>query len=183
MTSRLNFFSTSHDNLPASIVRLEPFPDDETLYNACKLRDQDWGNYVLPGTVDRSNINRNNYWEYADQAGDFTMAHRDTWKDCRGYRETGGVAWMDVEFILSALGQFNKKLVYSGDSFACHQNHPNEWEKNPERHTKVLDGQEMEDLVNGRIELSNKEGEWGLLNIDIWENGLECFDFQGGLCM
>jgi hypothetical protein len=34
-----------------------------------------------------------NILEVADQAGDFTMAHRDTWKVPRGYREAGGVAW------------------------------------------------------------------------------------------
>lgn len=89
---------------------------------------------------------------------------------------------MDVEFILSAVGQFEKKLVYSGDSFACHQNHPNEWEKDPKKHNAIPDGQGIEDLASGKRKLSNKEGEWALLNVDIWENGLECIDFQGGLC-
>ncbi|GAA5810771.1 hypothetical protein MFLAVUS_004197 [Mucor flavus] len=171
-----------HEDLPASIVKLKPFPNDDIIYNACKLRDQEWGSYVLPGEVHRSQITRDNYWYYGDQAGDFTLAHRDTWKDCRGYREAGGIAWMDIEFILSAVGQFEKKLVYSRDSFACHQNHPNEWEKDPNKHNVVPDGQGIEDLASGKTKLSNKEGEWALLNIDIWENGLECIDFQGGLC-
>jgi hypothetical protein len=85
------FFSvTSHDNLPPSIVNLAPFPTDDILYNACRLRDQDWGNYQLPGPTA---IKPEDYLHYCDQAGDFTMAHRDTWKTVRGYREAGGVAW------------------------------------------------------------------------------------------
>ncbi|KAI7896532.1 uncharacterized protein EV154DRAFT_455698 [Mucor mucedo] len=172
-----------HENLPPSIVNLAPFPDDETLYNACKLSDQDWGNYNLPPAVPSSIISHENYWYYGDQAGDFTMAHRDTWKDCRGYRETGGVAWMDIEFILSAIGQFKKQLVYSGDTFACHQEHPNEWEKTPDRHTKPQDAQGIDDLITGKKKLSNKEGHWGLQQIDIWKYGLECHDFHGGLCL
>ncbi|KAI7904988.1 uncharacterized protein BX663DRAFT_529903 [Cokeromyces recurvatus] len=171
-----------HENLPPSIVKLEPFPDDTTLFEACKLADQDWGNYQLPPSVPISNINSNNYWYYGDQAGDFTLAHRDTWKACRGYRETGGVAWMDIEFILTAVGTFDMALVYSGDSFSCHQEHPNEWEKTPERHTETLNATTIEDILHKRIAFYNEEGKWGLQNIDIWEEGLSCFDFQGGLC-
>jgi hypothetical protein len=110
------------------------------------------------------------------------MAHRDTWKDCRGYRETGGVAWMDMEFILTAVGTFNKNLVYSGDSFSCHQEHPNEWEKNPERFSEGQNPQEIDDIANGKKKIYNKKNEWALYNVDIWEQELECFDFQGGLC-
>ncbi|ORE20061.1 hypothetical protein BCV71DRAFT_196684 [Rhizopus microsporus] len=166
-----------HDNLPPSIVKLEPFPDDETLYNACKLREQDWGNYQLPGP---STVTAEDYWYYGDQAGDFTMAHRDTWKELRGYRETGGVAWVDIEFILTAVGTFGKRLVYSGDTFTCHQEHPNEWEKTPERHTAKTN---VADILNNKTYLVNEEGKWALYNIDIWQEGLECVEFGGGLCL
>ena len=76
--------------MPPSIVRLPPFADDDTLFNACKLGDQDWGNYKLPEPL---KLTTSNILKVADQAGDFTMAHRDTWKVPRGYREMGGVAW------------------------------------------------------------------------------------------
>jgi hypothetical protein len=81
---------------------LEAFPSDDTIYNSCALGEQNWGNYTLPApitvTSQRSNDIKNknthmNILEVADQAGDFTMAHRDTWKIPRGYREAGGVAW------------------------------------------------------------------------------------------
>lgn len=127
-------------------------------------------------------ISHENYWLYADQARDFTMAHRDTWKECRGYRETGSVAWMDIEFILTAIREFGKKLVYSGEFFACHQEHPNEREKNKDRHTKLQDQKSIDNLISGKKKLSNKKEQWGLQNIDIWEQGLECRDFHGGLC-
>ncbi|EIE85266.1 hypothetical protein G6F46_004778 [Rhizopus delemar] len=166
-----------HENLPPSIVNLKAFPDDDTLWNACKLKEQDWGNYRLPGP---SVITPDTYWYYGDQAGDFTLAHRDTWKHCRGYRETGGVAWVDIEFILTAVGHFNKTLVYSGDSFACHQEHPNEWEKTPERHTDKQ-AISVADILNNKTVYVNEEGKWALYHVDIWQEGLECFEFSGGL--
>ncbi|CAO3673366.1 unnamed protein product [Rhizopus stolonifer] len=166
-----------HENLPPSIVSLKAFPDDDTLFNACKLKEQDWGNYQLPGP---SFMTPETYWYYGDQAGDFTMAHRDTWKDCKGYRETGGVAWVDIEFILTAIGTFNKTLVYSGDSFACHQEHPNEWEKTPERHTNKEEIS-VADILNNKTIYVNQDLKWALYHIDIWQEGLECFEFSGGL--
>lgn len=82
--------SFSHDELPPSIVKLPVYPDDDTLYNACVPKPQDWGNFRSDGPVE---LNLDNILQVADQAGDFTLAHRDTWKLARGYRETGGVAW------------------------------------------------------------------------------------------
>lgn len=93
---------SSHNNLPPSIVNLDPFPSDKVLYESCKLGDQDWGNYKLPPRITltarnnpdiKNRTTTMNILEAADQAGDFTMAHRDTWKVPRGYREAGGVAW------------------------------------------------------------------------------------------
>jgi hypothetical protein len=81
---------------------LDPFPTDEVLYNSCALGEQDWGNYKLPHPIKLTSrgsyqiedpSTTMNILEAADQAGDFTMAHRDTWKVPRGYREAGGVAW------------------------------------------------------------------------------------------
>jgi hypothetical protein len=94
--------SYSHNNLPPSIVKLDAFPSDDLIYNSCALGEQDWGHYKLPPPITVTSRNnqdiRNrsttmNILEVADQAGDFTMAHRDTWKIPRGYREAGGVAW------------------------------------------------------------------------------------------
>jgi hypothetical protein len=93
-------FFYSHDNLPPSIVNLEAFPTDDVIYNSCALGEQDWGNYKLPEPIIvtssndiKEGSNKMNILKVADQAGDFTMAHRDTWKIPRGYREAGGVAW------------------------------------------------------------------------------------------
>lgn len=76
------------------------FPSDETIYESCSLGEQAWGNYTLPRPVTvtssreiKNKPNTMNILDVADQAGDFTLAHRDTWKIPRGYREAGGVAW------------------------------------------------------------------------------------------
>ncbi|RUS13839.1 hypothetical protein BC937DRAFT_94702, partial [Endogone sp. FLAS-F59071] len=81
--------SPRHDNLPPSIVRVPAFADDETLFKACLPRDEEWGSYRPPEPIE---LAVENILKVGDQAGDFTMAHRDTWKAVRGYRESGGVA-------------------------------------------------------------------------------------------
>lgn len=79
---------------------MDAFPSDETIYESCALGEQEWGNYTLPPPItvtssrDIKDKSKEIYiLDAADQAGDFTMAHRDTWKVPRGYREAGGVAW------------------------------------------------------------------------------------------
>ncbi|KAI7876381.1 hypothetical protein K492DRAFT_151727 [Lichtheimia hyalospora FSU 10163] len=167
-----------HDNLPPSIVNLPAMPDDDTLYNACHLNDQDWGNFQLPEPVD---LTPDNYLRYGDQAGDYTMAHRDTWKKVRGYRETGGVAWVDIEFIETAAWTFDIPVVYSEQGFTCHQEHDNVWEKNPERMTPNQ-GINAVEIQRKEKQYVNEEGKWAMLHLDIWDMGLQCIEFGGGLC-
>ncbi|KAI8329206.1 hypothetical protein BC941DRAFT_443320 [Chlamydoabsidia padenii] len=172
-----------HENFPPSIVDLPAFPDDETLYNACRLADQDWGHYKLPDPITVNNDHGSSGFilTVADQAGDFTMAHRDTWKIPRGYRETGGIAWMDIEFICTATWTFDIPVVYSGQSFACHQHHQNIWEGRKDQHTNNT-GVNMGEIERKEITFLNEENKWALLHVDTWEMGLECLEFRGGLC-
>ncbi|CDH59531.1 hypothetical protein RO3G_09976 [Lichtheimia corymbifera JMRC:FSU:9682] len=167
-----------HDNLPPSIVNLPAFADDDTLYNACRLGDQDWGNYKLPAPL---NLTTSNILDTADQAGDFTMAHRDTWKVPRGYREQGGVAWMDIEFICTAAWTFDIPVVWEARGFTCHQDHPNIWEFNTDQHNDNKDI-DMGEIMRKEKVYMNQEGQWGLQQLDIWNYNLECIEFHGGLC-
>ncbi|KAI9357115.1 hypothetical protein BD770DRAFT_322350 [Pilaira anomala] len=178
-----------HENLPPSIVKLNPFPSDEIIYNSCALGDQDWGNYQLPHPIQVTSRNNPeiknrsttmNILEVADQAGDFTMAHRDTWKIPRGYREAGGVAWMDIEFICTATWTKQIPVVYVKPGFTCHQEHANIWESNKEaiNDNSAID---MSQIERGEKVYMNKEGEWALENYDIYHHGLSCIEFQGGL--
>ncbi|KAI9263411.1 hypothetical protein BDA99DRAFT_510131 [Phascolomyces articulosus] len=167
-----------HDPLPPSIVRLPAFADDDVLFNACKLGDQDWGHYQLPKPL---KVTTENILKVADQAGDFTMAHRETWKVPRGYREAGGVAWMDIEFICTAAWTFDIPVVYDENGFACHQDHQNIWEFNTEQHTDNKDI-DMGEIMRKEKIYMNEEGKWALQDVDIWDLKLECQEFQGGLC-
>ncbi|GAA5816283.1 hypothetical protein MFLAVUS_009809 [Mucor flavus] len=178
-----------HDDLPPSIVKLDPFPSDQVIYNSCALGDQDWGNYQLPAPITVTSRNNPdiknktttmNILEVADQAGDFTMAHRDTWKIPRGYREAGGVAWMDIEFICTATWTKKIPVVYVKPGFTCHQEHANIWESNKEAMNDNT-GIDMSKIERGENVYMNKEGEWALQNYDIYNNGLACIEFQGGL--
>ncbi|ORX58810.1 hypothetical protein DM01DRAFT_1333432 [Hesseltinella vesiculosa] len=171
-----------HENFPPSIVDLPAFPDDDTLYNACRLEDQNWGHYQLPEPIKVTTDRENNFiLNVADQAGDFTLAHRDTWKVPRGYREKGGVAWMDIEFICTATWTFDIPVVYSDKSFCCHQQHNNVWEANTEQHNDNTDVN-MGDIERKEKSYMNEDGQWALQQVDIWDMGLECLSFYGGLC-
>ncbi|KAI7890816.1 uncharacterized protein EV154DRAFT_421350 [Mucor mucedo] len=178
-----------HENFPPSIVRLDAFPSDEVIYDSCKLGDQDWGNYKLPPPITVTSRNdpdikdkttTMNILKVADQAGDFTMAHRDTWKVPRGYREAGGVAWMDIEFICTATWTKKIPVVYVKPGFTCHQEHANIWESNKEAMNDNSDI-DMSKIERGEKVYMNKEGEWALQNYDIYKEGLACMEFQGGL--
>ncbi|CAO3609726.1 unnamed protein product [Cunninghamella blakesleeana] len=176
-----------HEDLPPSIVDLPAFTTDEDLMKSCTLNEankENWGNYQLPDPIKVHNThNKAGFILYvADQAGDFTMAHRDTWKVPNGYREAGGVAWMDIEFICTATWTFDIPVIYSEQSFACHQQHPNVWENNKEQHNDNSNIN-MGDIERKQAKYMNADGKWALLNVDIWELGLECVQFSGGLCL
>jgi len=167
-----------HDELPPSIVKLPVYPDDDTLYNACVPKPQDWGHFKSDGPVE---VTLDNILHVADQAGDFTLAHRDTWKLARGYRESGGVAWVDIEFVCTAAWTLGLQVEYVTDTFACHQDHPNIWEMTPERHTNNTNIDMGEIMRKEKVYL-NDEDKWGMQHIDIWRYGLDCHQFNGGLC-
>ena len=84
------FLYSSEGDLPPGVVRVPPFPDDNILFQACLPRNDEWGTYQSPEPTE---LSTNNILTIAHNAGDFTLAHRDTWKVLRGYRESGGVAW------------------------------------------------------------------------------------------
>ncbi|KAG0183391.1 hypothetical protein DFQ29_005767 [Apophysomyces sp. BC1021] len=142
------------------------------------LDAQTYGEYELPEPYA---VTPQNYLFVGDQAGDFTMAHRDTWKVPRGYRETGGVAWMDIEFIATATWTFDIPVVHSPRGFACHQEHANVWEAAKERHTNNS-GIVAQEIMEKKTSYYNEDGKWGLQQYDIWGLGLGCVEFQGGLC-
>ncbi|CAO3576821.1 unnamed protein product [Absidia cylindrospora] len=172
-----------HENFPPTIVDLPAFADDTALYNACRLEEQDWGNYKLPEPITVTTVHQTPEFilTVADQAGDFTMAHRDTWKVPRGYREAGGIAWMDIEFICTAAWTFEIPVVYSHKSFACHQHHQNVWEERKDQHTDNT-GINMGEIERKEKTYVNEENKWALQHIDTWKMGLECLEFNGGLC-
>lgn len=88
---------------------------------------------------------------------------------------------MDIEFICTATWTFDIPVVYEKRGFTCHQDHENIWEFNPERVTDNKDIKMDEIMRKEKIYL-NKEGQWALQQLDIWEYGLGCIEFKGGLC-
>ncbi|KAG1140958.1 hypothetical protein G6F37_010357 [Rhizopus arrhizus] len=160
----------TRDNLPSTIIDLGAFPDDATLHNACKLRDQDWGNYQL---FDPNKLEK--HWNDKDQVDDFALAHRDTWKDCIGNWASRQVARALTEFILTVTSTFNKKLVYSKDMLTCHQKHVNESGNMLKNNTNNKDNLTKDALRNQTAGMS-KGDKWSLHPIEDWKKELECLE-------
>lgn len=87
---------------------------------------------------------------------------------------------MDIEFICTAAWTKKIPVVYVKPGFTCHQEHANIWESNKEamNDNKDID---MSKIERGESVYMNKENEWALLNYNIYEEGLSCMEFQGGL--
>ncbi|RUP50301.1 hypothetical protein BC936DRAFT_139706 [Jimgerdemannia flammicorona] len=173
------------DPLLPSIVRLPVFATDEIIINSCmpsqlarhSSRSSEWGRLTLSG---RTNVTTGNILKVADQAGDFTLAHRLTWRVPRGYRETGGVAWVDIEFICTAAWTFGVPILWVDDVLSCHQDHPNIWRNYPEQHTDNKNIN-MAKIENKEEKYVNEEGVWGMQRVDIWKMKLRCVEFKGGM--
>lgn len=88
---------------------------------------------------------------------------------------------VDIEFIETAAWTFDIPVVYSEQGFTCHQEHDNVWEKNPERMTPNQ-GIHAVEIQRKEKQYVNEEGKWAMLHLDIWEMGLQCIEFGGGLC-
>ena len=88
---------------------------------------------------------------------------------------------MDIEFVCTAAWTLGLQVQYVTDTFACHQDHPNIWEMTPERHTNNTDIDMGEIMRKEKVYL-NYEDKWGMQHIDIWQYGLDCHQFNGGLC-
>jgi hypothetical protein len=125
-------------------------------------------------------ITLENFIRIGQHAGDFMLAHRDTWKTTRGFREVGGTAWQDMELLMTASWTFGIPVTFTWNTLSCHQDHQNVWENHPESqndNTKV-DLSKMRDQSEKYV---NERGKWALYDIDIWEMGLECSVFRGGV--
>lgn len=88
---------------------------------------------------------------------------------------------VDIEFIGTAAWTFDIPVVYSEKGFTCHQEHENVWEKHQDRITPNQDI-DMGAVQRKEKQYVNEDGKWALEHVDIWGLGLECFEFQGGLC-
>jgi hypothetical protein len=87
---------------------------------------------------------------------------------------------MDIEFICTATWTKGIPVVYVNPGFTCHQEHENVWESNKEAMNDNSDI-DMSKIERKERIYMNKEGEWALQNYDIYQEGLACIEFQGGL--
>lgn len=165
------------DKLPKTLVRLPSFPNDEKIFNACPLNAYGYGQFKMP---EPEPITLENFIRIGQHAGDFMLADRETWRIPRGFREVGGTAWLDMELLMTATWTFGIPVTFTWNTLSCHQDHQNIWENHPESlndNTKV-DLSRMQDQAEKYV---NERGKWALYDIDIWDMGLECSVFRGGV--
>ncbi|RUS22623.1 hypothetical protein BC937DRAFT_88229 [Endogone sp. FLAS-F59071] len=174
-TYSIKIYTTcDHDEtLSPNVVRVQPLSNDDILSNSCMLSQKaehlpgspKWGRLSLSLNAD---VSTRNILKVADQARDFTLAHRLTWRVPRAYRETDDSTWVDIEFICTATWAFGLKVLWVDDVFACRQDRPNFLEEQ-QRDIKDAD---IERIERGEAKYMNEEGKWGMQKIDIWSLGL-----------
>jgi hypothetical protein len=87
---------------------------------------------------------------------------------------------MDIEFICTAAWTMDVGVVRVNPGFTCHQEHENIWENNKDamNDNRNID---MSKIERKEKKYMNKAHEWGLENYNIYEQGVQCLEFQGGL--
>lgn len=163
--------------MPSTLVKLTNFATDDQIVEACPHDRYERGHFTL---TPHKELDTNNFLEITNEASDFTLAHRDTWKMTHGYRETGAKSWMDMELLLTASWTLKIPINYSSEPFTCHQQHEKVHHPNSEKDNQGVDVGRM--MRGEEINMNNKD-EWGLQNIDLWSNNLQCEVFRGGIGM
>lgn len=163
--------------MPSTLVKLTNFATDDQIVEACPHDRYERGHFTL---TPHKELDTNNFLEITNEASDFTLAHRDTWKMTHGYRETGAKSWMDMELLLTASWTLKIPINYSPEPFTCHQQHEKVHHPNSEKDNQGVDVGRM---MRGEEINMNKKDEWGLQNIDLWSNNLQCEVFRGGIGM
>ncbi|KAI9498657.1 hypothetical protein BDB00DRAFT_798980 [Zychaea mexicana] len=165
----------SYDELPGTIVDVPSFTTDDGLLESCSFDAYEPHAFAFPAP---QVIDTTNFLVIAHEASDFTLAHRDTWQMTRGYREAGAKTWIDMELVLTAAWTLDIPVTYTRDTLSCHQQHHTVVHPNSDADNRDVDVGRM--MSKEEIHM-NEEGQWGLQNVKIWENGLHCEVFRGGL--
>ncbi|KAI9321440.1 hypothetical protein BX666DRAFT_1849819 [Dichotomocladium elegans] len=175
------FYVQYHDRhipyktLPSTLVELQNFAGDSSLQKACPHNSYAFGSFVM---APHQTLDTTNFLDITSEASEFTLAHRDTWKLTRGYREIGARAWVDVELLLTASFTLDIPITFSPDPFTCHQQHAKVDHPSEESENQNIDVARM--MAKEEVHM-NEEGQWGLENVDIWKQDLQCKVFRGGL--
>ncbi|KAI7857623.1 hypothetical protein BDC45DRAFT_544087 [Circinella umbellata] len=166
---------TPYDDLPSTIVNVPSFTTDDGLLEACSHDAYESRAFTFPSP---QVMDTTNFLVIAHEASDFTLAHRDTWKMTHGYRETGAKTWMDMELLLTAAWTLDIPITYTRDTLSCHQQHQTVVHPNSDVDNQDVDVGKM--MTKEEIHMNEKD-QWGLQNIKLWEYGLQCEVFRGGL--
>ncbi|KAG0166648.1 hypothetical protein DFQ28_005521 [Apophysomyces sp. BC1034] len=167
----------SHENLPSTIVKLDPFATDKDIESACAHDNYKLGSFEMP---DPEQLDKNNFLRITHEASDFTLAHRDTWKKVGGYREAGASTWMDMELLLTAAWTLDIPVTYSKATFSCHQQHPTVVHPGSEKANQNINIDKMKAKEETHL---NDQAHWGLQDVNLWNQDLKCEVFRGGLGM
>ncbi|KAI8052715.1 hypothetical protein BDF21DRAFT_468436 [Thamnidium elegans] len=159
-----------------TLVQLSDFPTDTEIQTSCHTAiKNDTRQFSLP--KQEMQLDQDNYLRIGHEASDFTLAHREVWMSVGGYREIGATIWIDVEFLLTAFHTKRIPITYSPQAFNCHQIHTPVKHKGVEFDNKDV---KVEDIISNQVSYVNM-GHWGLSHLDLYQSGLKCNVFRGGL--
>lgn len=156
-----------------TLVQLSPFATDQEIQSSCNFTTD-------TQQPQRVSLSAQNYLQIGHEASDFTLAHRDVWTAVGGYREAGATIWMDVEFLITAHAM-GYPIVYSQTPFNCHQAHARVEHAGASSDNKNV---QVDQIFENKVSYSNTRlgKHWGLSQFqDLYEQGLQCQVFRGGL--
>lgn len=157
-----------------TIVQLSKFATDKEIQSSCNFT-----NTKRP-QMEAVKLSPQNYLQIGHEASDFTLAHRDVWIAVGGYREIGATIWMDVEFLITAYAM-GYPITYSSIPFNCHQMHSRVEHDGAKDDNKDV---QVDQIFEKKLTYSNTrlQKHWGLSQMnDLYEQGLQCQVFRGGL--
>ncbi|ORZ17945.1 hypothetical protein BCR42DRAFT_412818 [Absidia repens] len=174
-TQSQNTTSISAESDPLA-VQIPNFSTDDELNRVCGHHNNfAKGSFKMGNLVD---MDTENYSKMTRNAGDFTLADRESWRLTKGYRETGATTGADTELLLTAAWTLDLPIAFQPTTtFNCHQ------QLRSVQNTSLDTNVDIDGLKNKKVSYMNKSDQWGLQGRDLYKEGVQCEVFRGGLGM
>lgn len=156
-------------------VVLEKFATDQQIIDACPHNSFELESFSLPSSAE---LKMDNYESLTKDSKDFILAHRDTWRMVRGFRESRAQTWMDTELLLTAAWTLDIPITHTQETLTCRQQDSPASQSVREEDRR---GVNLEKMMSKQEKHMNAKDQWALQHLDIWKHDVQCEVFRGGL--